>query len=102
MTELLNEGKASGRKQLLDRGKDILDTSDIVPAVNQVEFHPFLCREQMLRFGNKNEIYLESYSPLTLQNPLTRGKRLNHPNIVRTGKKHSKTSAQANTLGAAA
>lgn len=50
---------------LIEDLKDILDTSDIVPAVNQVEFHPFLCQEQMLRFGNKNKIHLESCSPLT-------------------------------------
>ncbi|HKI08066.1 MAG TPA: hypothetical protein VKA09_06695 [Nitrososphaeraceae archaeon] len=40
--------------------KDILDTSDIVPAVNQVEFHPYLYQEQILRFGNKNKIHFES------------------------------------------
>lgn len=87
---------------LIEDLKDILNTSDIVPVVNQVKFHPFLCQEQMLRFANKNKIHLEYYSPLTFQNPPTRGKRLNHPNIVRTEKKHNKTSAQANTLGAAA
>jgi methylglyoxal/glyoxal reductase len=57
-----------------------------VPAVNQVKFHPFLYKKHMLRSGNKNKIHLKSYSLFTLQNPLTRGKSLNHPNIVRTGK----------------
>jgi methylglyoxal/glyoxal reductase len=61
MTELLNEGKVRGiSNYLIEVLKDILDTSDIVPAVNQVEFHPFLYQEQMLRFGNKNKIHLKS------------------------------------------
>jgi diketogulonate reductase-like aldo/keto reductase len=91
MTKLLNEGnvRAIGvSNYMIEDLKDVLDTSDIVPAVNQVEFHPFLYQEQLLRFCSKNKIQLESYSPLT------RGKRLNHPNIVRVGKKHSKSSAQ--------
>ena len=71
---------------LIEDLKDTLDIWDIVPAVNQVEFHPFLCKKHMLRFGNKNKIHLKSYSLFTLQNPLTRGNSLNHPNIVRTGK----------------
>ena len=59
--ELLNEGKARGvSNYFIEDLKDILDTSDIVPAVNQVEFHPFLYQGQMLRFGNKNKIHLES------------------------------------------
>jgi diketogulonate reductase-like aldo/keto reductase len=59
--ELLNEGKARGvSNYFIEDLKDILDTSDIVPAVNQVEFHPFLYQEQMLRLGNKNKIHLES------------------------------------------
>ena len=45
---------------LIEDLKDILDTSDIVPAVNQVEFHPYLYQEQILRFGNKNKIHFES------------------------------------------
>jgi methylglyoxal/glyoxal reductase len=71
---------------LIEDLEDILNSSDIVPAVNQVKFHPFLCQEQIMRFANKNKIHLEYYSPLTFQNPPTRGKRLYHPNIVRTGK----------------
>ena len=51
--------------------KELLENSDIVPAVNQVEFHPYLYQKELLDFCNKNKIKLEAYSPLT------HGKKLN-------------------------
>jgi methylglyoxal/glyoxal reductase len=59
-----------------------------VPAVNQVEFHPFLYQKHLLSFCEKNSIQLEAYSPLT------RGYRLNHPTILAVAKEHNKTPAQ--------
>jgi diketogulonate reductase-like aldo/keto reductase len=91
MAELLKEGKVRAigvSNYSIEDLKDILETSDIVPAVNQVEFHPFFYQKDLLQFCNKNKIHLESYSPLT------RGKRLNHPNILRIGNKTGRTSAQ--------
>jgi diketogulonate reductase-like aldo/keto reductase len=91
MIKLLHEGKtrAIGVSNYSMRElKELLDKSDIVPAVNQVEFHPFLYQEELLRFCKNNKIQLEAYSPLT------RGKRLNHPNILELAKKYNKTPAQ--------
>ena len=91
MTKLLKEAKVRAigvSNYSIDDLKDILETSDIVPAVNQVEFHPFFHQKELHQFCNKNKIQLESYSPLT------RGKRLNHSNLVRIGKKNGKTPAQ--------
>jgi methylglyoxal/glyoxal reductase len=67
---------------------EVLQNSDVVPAVNQVEFHPFLYDEKLLNFCKDNRIQLEAYSPLT------RGKKLNHQNIVKVAKKYGKTPAQ--------
>jgi diketogulonate reductase-like aldo/keto reductase len=53
-----------------------------------VEFHPFLYHEELLRFCENNRIQLEAYSPLT------RGKRLNNPNVMEVAKKYGKTPAQ--------
>ena len=36
--------------------KELLENSDIVPAVNQVEFHPYLYQKELLDFCNKNKI----------------------------------------------
>jgi diketogulonate reductase-like aldo/keto reductase len=91
MIRILQEGKARAvgvsNYTIVDI-KEILYNSDVVPAVNQVEFHPFLYQQELLRFCKNNKIQLEAYSPLT------RGKRLGHPALVKIGKKYGKTPAQ--------
>src|ERR671927_1093804 len=92
MVNLLREGKARAigvSNFAIDDLKQILNNSDVVPAVNQVEFHPFLYQKDLLSFCNKNGIELEAYSPLT------RGKRLNNRSIMNIAKKYqNKTPAQ--------
>ena len=94
LVQLLQEGKARAigvsnytirdLKEILQNSEDV----DVVPAVDQVEFHPFLYQKELLQFCKKNSIQLEAYSPLT------RAKRLNHPAIVAIAKKYGKTPAQ--------
>lgn len=62
--------------------------SEFIPAVNQVEFHPFIFQEELLGYCRKEGIQLEAYSPLT------RGKRLDDPRLVKIADKHNKTTAQ--------
>jgi methylglyoxal/glyoxal reductase len=91
MIKLLHQGKARAigvSNYSIRELNELLEKSDIVPAVNQVEFHPFLYQEELLRFCKNNNIQLEAYSPLT------RGKRLNHPKILELAKKYNKTPAQ--------
>ena len=91
MVHLLREGKARAigvSNFSIDDLKQIINDSDIIPAVNQVEFHPFLYQKELLRFCKSNSIQLEAYSPLT------RGKRLDDPNIVRIARAYGKTAAQ--------
>ena len=92
MVNLLREGKARAigvSNFSIDDLKQILNDSDVLPAVNQVEFHPFLYQTDLLSFCERNSIQLEAYSPLT------RGRRLNHPTIVNIAKKYdNKTPAQ--------
>ncbi len=68
--------------------KELLDNSSTVPAVNQVEFHPYLYQEELLEFCNSHEIQMEAYSPLT------KGRKLNDPKLLAIARKYSKTSAQ--------
>ena len=72
----------------IEEMKETIDSSDIVPAINQVEFHPYLYQKELLRFCKSNVIQLEAYSPFT------RGKRLNDPKIVQIAKAYDKTPAQ--------
>jgi methylglyoxal/glyoxal reductase len=67
---------------------ETIQNSDIIPAINQVEFHPFLFQKDLLQFCKRNAIQLEAYSPLT------RGKRLNHPQLIELGQKYNKSPAQ--------
>jgi methylglyoxal/glyoxal reductase len=66
----------------------LLDSSEVTPAVNQVEFNPFLYQEDLLRFCNDKGIQLEAYSPLT------RGHKLRHPTVVDVARRYSKSPAQ--------
>jgi methylglyoxal/glyoxal reductase len=95
MVHLLREGKARAigvSNYTIDDLKDILQVSDVVPAVNQVEFHPFLYQKDLLSFCEKNSIQLEAYSPLT------RGKRLNHPTILDMAKRYGNNKTPAQVL----
>jgi methylglyoxal/glyoxal reductase len=91
MIQLLRAGKAKAigvSNYDIFQVKEILQNFDVLPSVNQVEFHPFLYQEELLRFCNGNSIQLEAYSPLT------RGNKLNHQVLRKLEKKYSKTSAQ--------
>lgn len=68
--------------------EELLDNSSVVPAINQVEFHPFLYQRELLEFCQSKGIQLEAYSPLT------KGRRLNDPKLVEIAKHYNKTVAQ--------
>ncbi len=91
MVALLQEGKcrAIGVSNYTIRHlQELLDASPVVPAVNQVEFSPFLYQRDLLRFCQDHGIQLEAYSPLT------KGLRLKHPKLVALAAKYSRTPAQ--------
>jgi methylglyoxal/glyoxal reductase len=91
MIQLLRAGKAKAigvSNYDIFQVKEISQNFDVSPSVNQVEFHPFLYQEGLLRFCTDNSIQLEAYSPLT------RGSKLNHPVLRKLEKKYSKASAQ--------
>jgi diketogulonate reductase-like aldo/keto reductase len=68
--------------------KDILSAFDIIPMVNQVEYHPWLTQNELLEFCRQNQIQLEAWSPLT------KGKILGDPVVTSLAEKHNKTPAQ--------
>ncbi len=61
---------------------DLLRDTETVPAVNQVEFHPYLYQRELLDFCRGRGIVLEGYSPLT------HGERLNDGKLVELAKKY--------------
>ena len=68
--------------------EELLASCEIVPAVNQVEFSPFLYQKELLDFCNTAGVQLEAYSPLT------KGKRLGDPRLKTVADEYGRTPAQ--------
>lgn len=68
--------------------EELLNEADVVPAVNQVEFTPYLYLKDLKDFCENHDIRLEAYSPLT------RGRKLNDKMLLEVAKKYNKTTAQ--------
>lgn len=68
--------------------ESLLEKARVVPAVNQVEVHPFCQREALVELCSKNGIKIEAYSPLA------RGNKLEDPTIGAIAAKYGKTPAQ--------
>ncbi|TMI48878.1 aldo/keto reductase [Candidatus Bathyarchaeota archaeon] len=68
--------------------EELLGEYEVTPAVNQVEFHPFLYQKELLEYCQTKGIQVEAYSPLA------RGERFKHPRIISLATKYSKTPAQ--------
>lgn len=68
--------------------EELLKNSSVVPAINQVEFSPYLYLKDLQEFCNSNKIVLESYSPLT------KGYKLGDPKLGELASKYSRTPAQ--------
>lgn len=66
----------------------LLEESDLVPAVNQIEAHPYLTQEDVRSFGTEHGIATEAWSPIA------QGKVLDDSTIVRIAARHGKTPAQ--------
>lgn len=56
--------------------EDIMSSGKIIPAVNQVEYHPRLTQVELHHFCKENQIQLEAWSPLM------QGQLLDHPTLI--------------------
>ena len=91
MEKLRKEGKVKsiGVSNFSIQDLELLKTvSDVVPAVNQVEFHPFFNHPELKAYCQENGIALQAYAPLA------RGAYLNSPLMIEIGKNHQKSPAQ--------
>ena len=66
----------------------VMAAATVVPAVNQVECHPYLSQKPLRTFCNNLSIAMEAWSPLG------RGRVLNDPVIGQLAQKYNKTPAQ--------
>lgn len=69
--EIYRSGKAKAvgcSNWTIDGLKKLLSYAEVKPAVNQIEIHPFLPNEDLVKFCLEHDILPEAYSPLGSQN----------------------------------
>ena len=74
----------SDLEQLLDS----METSDILPHVNQCEFHPCQNPKELIKFCNGKQIQFGGFCPLA------KGRLLNDESVLKIAKELGKTPAQ--------
>ncbi|MDB5175181.1 MAG: oxidoreductase of aldo/keto reductase family subgroup 1 [Candidatus Saccharibacteria bacterium] len=72
----------------VDHLKKLLAETDIVPAVNQIELHPYFQNVQVAEFNKQHGIITEAWSPIA------QGGVLEDPIIMDIARQHGKTTAQ--------
>ncbi|MEJ2250451.1 MAG: aldo/keto reductase [Candidatus Lokiarchaeota archaeon] len=91
MQEIYKEGKVKAigvANFAIHHLEELLEKYEVIPAVNQVEFSPFLYRKELLEFCRENNIQFEAYSPLT------HGRKLDDTILKEIAKKYNKSTAQ--------
>ena len=91
MEEIYKSGKAKAigvSNYTITHLEEMKKYAKIMPAVNQVEFHPFLYQEELLNYCKQNNIQLEAYRPLT------QGKKISNKVIEEVAGKYRKTNIQ--------
>ena len=91
MEELQSEGKIKsiGVSNFWEEHLQALfETAKVIPAVNQIEFHPGYWQPELTRFCQEHDIIVESWSPLA------RGKVFGNELLQTIAKKHGKSMPQ--------
>jgi 2,5-diketo-D-gluconate reductase A len=93
MEELYREGKikAIGVSNFqLDRLVDLMIHNEVIPAVNQVESHPFCQQKESAKFMKENNVQIESWGPFAEG----RNNIFQNEVLVSLAKKYNKSVAQ--------
>ena len=90
MMELYKEGRirAIGVSNFMPHHLKALMETEIIPMVDQIEFHPGWRQNETVKYCKENMIQVEAWSPLG------NGRVLNHPNLQQIAQKYGKTIAQ--------
>lgn len=93
--KVLEEFKADGRARSIGVSnfqvphlERLAADAEVVPAVNQVEHHPYFANAEVLAYGREHGIVTEAWSPLA------QGKIPSEPVAQEIGKRHGKTASQ--------
>ncbi|MGC6426145.1 MAG: aldo/keto reductase [Akkermansiaceae bacterium] len=80
--------------------RDLLSYARIKPAALQIELHPYLCQNALIRYAQSEDIAVTAFSPFGADSYLTLGmaeqsdRLLDHQAIVSIATAHSRTPAQ--------
>jgi diketogulonate reductase-like aldo/keto reductase len=91
LEKILKDGKARAigvSNYALHHLNELFEIASVVPAINQVEFTPFLYQKELLEFCKNKKIVLEAYSSLT------RGQKFDNSALKSISQKYDKTPAQ--------
>ena len=93
MGKLLSEGRCRAigvSNYMVPHLEELLDNSEVVPAINQIEMSPFnyLHRIETIKLCRERDIKIEAYSPLT------QGQKLEEPGLLDLAEKYGKSTAQ--------
>jgi diketogulonate reductase-like aldo/keto reductase len=97
---LLNDGKVRAigvSNFMVDHLTALLDKAHVVPAVNQIEVHPYFTQREVQDFGAQHQILTQAWSPIggiTFYRDSGHGSTLQDPVIARIAQTHGKTPAQ--------
>ncbi len=80
--------KSIGVSNFLPHHLQILEDMEMIPMVNQIEYHPGYVQENTVKYCKEKNIVVEAWSPLG------RGRVLNDEGIVKIAKKHGKDAGQ--------
>jgi diketogulonate reductase-like aldo/keto reductase len=91
MESILDDGKARAigvSNFLVHHLEQLFEFAEVLPAVNQVEFHPHLQQPDLVRFCDAHQIRVEAWSPLK------RGQVIDMPELVEIGDRHGVSAVQ--------
>lgn len=78
--------KAIGVSNFLEHHlKELLDFAEIPPAVNQIEFHPYLQQPSLQAYCREQNIMLTAWAPIM------KGRVMDVPELIAIGKKYGKS-----------
>src|SRR3954463_5269271 len=87
---------------MVDHLTQLLDKATVVPAVNQIEVHPYFQQREVQAFGTKHGILAQAWSPIggiTFYRDGAHTSTLQDPTIGEIAKAHGKSPAQVMLRG---
>ena len=93
MEEMYRSGRAKAigvSNFLIHHLETLLSVAEVIPAVNQIETHPYLQENELIKYCENKGIAVEAYSPLGGEG----GDLIHDPLVLSIAQAHKKTPAQ--------